>query len=283
MFQIELDVFSGRPNPRWNLSSKEQNELLDRVIANKSLISPVSMVESKLGYRGFIVIAPETDIERLQKLGIPPVFRVGANQNVDASWLLNTTHELQTNVYDYVRDELQTPASDGGLSEPQEPTISGTLPIDNGAGMSCASNYLTSSTNFDFWNADPSHRANNNCYNYASNRRTNTFAQPGRQVGQQYSAFSCSNVGTAVLADGWSNSCVASNNLSIYLVIWPNTDFHFYRLCTNGRWCHKPGTTNATNLDNAGNFITDPQTCAKGNYGNCSSGYYYAANGIVVN
>ena len=149
--------------------------------------------------------------------------------------------------------------------------------------MNCVSNWFTSSTNFDFWNADTYHRLNNNCYNYAANYRTDTFAQPGRRSGQTFTSFSCSNVGSAVLRDGWSNSCRTSNNLSIYLVIWPGQDFHFYRLCSNGRWCHKPGQTPATNRDQSGNYISDPRTCNRGNYTDaCSSGYYYATNGIAV-
>ena len=38
--------------------------------------------------------------------------------------------------------------------------------------------------NPNFWNVSPV-EANNNCYNYATNRRTDTFAQPGRAAGQQ--------------------------------------------------------------------------------------------------
>ena len=37
-------------------------------------------------------------------------------------------------------------------------------------------------------------------------------------------------------------------------------DYHGYRLDENGMWTHKPGGTNATNLDNSGNVITDPRT-----------------------
>ena len=36
-------------------------------------------------------------------------------------------------------------------------------------------------------------------------------------------------------------------------------DYHFYRLDNNGTWSHKPGSTNATNLDANGDIIIDPQ------------------------
>jgi hypothetical protein len=50
-----------------------------------------------------------------------------------------------------------------------------------------------------FWNNDPVIRQSNNCYNYASNWRTNTFAQPGRGCGQMYTALTCSEVTRAAL------------------------------------------------------------------------------------
>ncbi len=50
------------------------------------------------------------------------------------------------------------------------------------------------------------------------------------------------------------------------LVIWPGVDFHWYRKGRNGSWSHKPGSTAVTNLDNSGNFITDPRTADRGGY-----------------
>jgi hypothetical protein len=52
----------------------------------------------------------------------------------------------------------------------------------------------------------------------------------------------------------------------IALVIDPGTDYHWYRKDKNGKWTHKPGGTAATNLDNSGNPITDPETANRGGY-----------------
>jgi hypothetical protein len=52
-----------------------------------------------------------------------------------------------------------------------------------------------------FWNR-PEVIRRNNCYNYASNRRTDTFAQPGKGAGQMYTALTCAEVTRAALADG---------------------------------------------------------------------------------
>lgn len=52
--QIELDAFSGRPNPRWNLSGEQQAEFLKRLHALKTSPS-ASSTANGLGYRGFLV------------------------------------------------------------------------------------------------------------------------------------------------------------------------------------------------------------------------------------
>jgi hypothetical protein len=52
--QVELDIFSGRPNPTWTLTASEASDLASR-------ISKLTHIETKeqrpgnLGYRGFIV------------------------------------------------------------------------------------------------------------------------------------------------------------------------------------------------------------------------------------
>ena len=71
------------------------------------------------------------------------------------------------------------------------------------------------------------------------------------------------------------------DNLTICLVIWPNTDFHFFRLCSGGLWCHKPGQTPAKNTDNSGNLITNPQTANRGPYTTFCE-YFYVGGGSVV-
>ena len=42
------------------------------------------------------------------------------------------------------------------------------------------------------------------------------------------------------------------------MFIWPNTNFHWVRLDSNGFWSHKAGGTPVKNVDNTGSKITDP-------------------------
>ena len=121
-----------------------------------------------------------------------------------------------------------------------------------------------------YWNGSTTVRWNNNCYNYANNKRTDTFAQPGRAAGAIYTSLTCQSVAPAAAADGLdqfpaTGQC-ACNHAKLALVVAPGDDYHWYRRDANGMWTHKPGGTAATNLDNSGNPITNPETANRGRY-----------------
>ena len=105
-----------------------------------------------------------------------------------------------------------------------------------------------------------------NCYNYAVNLATGTYAQPGRAAGAQYTSLTASVVRGAAVLDGLKDhedpapgEFPESNNCLLALVIIPGIDFHFYRRDSDGNWSHKPGPRQATNVDNSGQVITDPR------------------------
>ncbi len=58
--EVELDVFSGRPNPSWSLSPAEEEELLHRL----SGLPPTDSVPNPpdLGFRGFRIVEPRREI-----------------------------------------------------------------------------------------------------------------------------------------------------------------------------------------------------------------------------
>lgn len=111
----------------------------------------------------------------------------------------------------------------------------------------------------------------NNCYNYANNKRTDTFAQPGcASSGSAVSNMSCSAVQNAALADGLvaaaADGTCPGNMDKVALVVAPSSDFHWYRLGSDGMWTHKPGMTAATNLDQSSHTISNPETANRGPY-----------------
>lgn len=115
-----------------------------------------------------------------------------------------------------------------------------------------------------FWNDGSTVQYGNNCYNYGNNKRTDTFAQPGRRSGDYPNPMTCADVMAAAISDGIialpaSGICPDTED-KIALVVDPGTDYHWYRLDNNGMWSHKPGNTQATNLDNSGNPVSNPET-----------------------
>jgi hypothetical protein len=63
----------------------------------------------------------------------------------------------------------------------------------------------------------------------------------------------------------------------VALVIAPGIDYHWYRRGTDGFWTHKMGPTPATNLDNSGHTITNPETADRGMY-TVFAGYFCACS-----
>jgi hypothetical protein len=129
-----------------------------------------------------------------------------------------------------------------------------------------------------FWNdgyAPDSVQWNNNCYNYGNNKRTDTFAQPGLASGISLentypNSMNCTDVRNAAVADGVdvlppSGVCPGKQD-KLALVVDPGNDYHWYRLDSSGMWTHKPGKTEATNLDSSNNPITNPETADRGGY-----------------
>ena len=117
----------------------------------------------------------------------------------------------------------------------------------------------------------PNRQWSNNCYNYATNYRTDTFAQPGLAAGQMYASLSCPDVRKAAIADELidapdaDNACPKEGHL-VALVVAPGFDFHWYRKGRNGRWSHKPGSTPVIAVDNSNQIILDPRNADRGPY-----------------
>jgi hypothetical protein len=118
------------------------------------------------------------------------------------------------------------------------------------------------------WNA-PAVRPRNNCYNYATNRQTDMFAQPGDAGGMPFAAMTCEAVKAAAIADGLcpvadpddctGDACVVALVVAPGPPISPVADYHWYRRNDDGTWSHKPGGTAAILTDSSGQPIMDPR------------------------
>lgn len=255
MFEVELDIFSGRPNPRWALDGREEAELIERMSDRTvPFVAPMD-TDGYLGYRGFVIKATGATAATLEARGLPTEFRVrdGLGHTIDLgaeSWLLATA------VPRTVPGHVATMAADR-ISRPADP-------------LARCKPYFTSSTDFSDWNGQW-WTGQNNCYNYGSNHRTDTFAQPGRGSGDMYDFISVPEILRVSQNDGYVLDCASRKAIHVGFAIIPGGhDYHWWRRTqpVGGakRWCHKPGGTPVRNVDSSGNPITDPSTCDRGSY-----------------
>jgi hypothetical protein len=298
---VTLDIFSGMPNPSWALSAKDARDLVSR-LAGKAMTAPDAM-ESKLGYRG-VIIAARSDAEAT-KAGLPHAFRIGdvpnelvapegfalpmlgAREANDAEiWLLSTAggtvpEGLAECVRGAIRDrDVAMKAATGRAGRGRA-----SKKIEETARLAAtAPACVIQNTPFNpaFWNT-PAAQPRNNCYNYAMDCQSNTFAQPGRISGHSTTVMQCADMSAAANFDGCTVTCVGPNK-NVALVVWPGYDFHWYRLHTNGFWGHKPGQGAAVNTDNQGRVIggaLNPQNCNRGPY-SAFCGYRFSPVGMTV-
>jgi hypothetical protein len=111
----------------------------------------------------------------------------------------------------------------------------------------------------------------NNCYNYACNYRTDTFAQPGNASNAVWTQLTCADIRLSARADGLIESTVKTISCPkeghlVALVMWQGFDYHWYRMGRDGFWSHKPGGMPVKNVDESNRMITDPRTADRGPY-----------------
>jgi hypothetical protein len=300
MLRITLDVYSGRPNPVVEIADEtEARALLREVQQIPSVAGDSEITGEALGFRGFrlealsddVVLAPDAGsgvylparslaagdreagvAERLLTLmeqGEAPADAPAAAAVLDAPLRQFLLEQLAERGGQSVEDTAAPRAAEPAAAEPTDVTCQIELGVFNPG----------------FWNNDPTVRGNNNCYNYASNWRTNTFAQPGRGCGQQYTAITCQEMTRASLCDGMHRrfDCFPDTEKPRYLValvVAPGPgfrDFHWFRKQSGEFWGHKPGGTAARNVDNSNALISNPETANRGPYTQFC-GYFYGCN-----
>lgn len=259
---VMLNVYSGRPNPVWEVDDGFAQEVLSEANTSERQDG-----DARLGYRGFVILDGPSSTKEFDAIlnedqsDYAVAARIASDTGVEQR-LLETGREanaIDSELFDYVSGAI----GDEALFEEKGAEMESITcpPCGGGAAPSYDPGY---------WNNDPARLRNNNCYNYANNRATNTFAQPGRASGSMAGAMTCSQVQPAAQRDGLTAvSTFAQSRPGVWyvaLVVWPLRDYHWYRQDNNGCWSHKPGQTQARNTDNGGNRISDPRTCNRGPY-----------------
>lgn len=312
MIKITVDLFSGRPNPSWIINDKRGDDLLEKISKKTKIISKPDKGYDGLGFRGIKVeLLGDEDAGKR----IPSVFTIANGVAEDQKGSIQIAREIVDQMTRYSKNSMDvfnlTPIDkkiqkiifssidqyEKDLAKIRKyikikikwPLFPTRVTVNDTECYDCK--YEESKFNPNFWNADPYVRANNNCYNYGRNWKTNTFAQPGRHSGATASSMSCSAVRTAAMNDGLKERCDCLPQSEyprrmVALVIAPGVDYHWYRKQTGGFWGHKPGGTAARNYDNSGVLITNPETCDRGagtwlNYTDFC-GYFYAGKSVII-
>jgi hypothetical protein len=271
-FRITIDIFSGRNNPVIELKRREAAKLYERLRPARPLSGREMLPTppSILGYRGFI-------IEQSGARGLPKGFRVAGGDLIGPELSHRAADEeveqfiarsrglirklrLGNKFPSFLLEEIER------FRDIREKCKFRPPRWPHRDRCRCAPLYEP-----NWWNDNGQKQWNNNCYNYSTNYRTDTFAQPGLAAAAEYTALTCASVRPAALADdlidspGANNKCPKEGHL-VALVIAPGWDFHWYRKGRNGYWTHKPGGTPATNVDNSSALIPDPRTANRGPY-----------------
>jgi hypothetical protein len=121
------------------------------------------------------------------------------------------------------------------------------------------------------WNSKAEFKDNHNCYSYAINEimKHDGKPQPGYFSGfppMEDDEYNCDEFARRMKKElpsmykqtfekpcnkGFHKAFLAIDNSG-------NNDYHFYRQDNNGYWSHKPGATDATDVDASGNKIINP-------------------------
>ena len=272
---VSVDMYSGLPNPTWELSEEQFAQLKELLSTEREPTPQKSSASTgKLGYRGLRIEA----VNEVAPLGFKRVFDgildtgsssdlnlVDADSRVEEFLIETAGSQITDDERSFIREEIRKNVS-GGVANALKSFDFLAAPPFNPAK----------------WNADPNIRTRNNCYNYANDKITNTFAQPGRGSGAvgPYPP-SCPGTGQAAERDGQisiPNPDLTPAEGQIVALVVSTTpgffDYHWYRRDENNMWSHKPGQTAATNRDNTGNPISDPRICDRGPY-NLFCGFYH--------
>jgi hypothetical protein len=116
---VVLDIFSGRPNPSWELSQEQSSEFLKKISKLKTKENfHADSSKYELGYRGFIVEEEANFAQKSRRFeaynGIINVVENNSSYALEDKgysverWLLQTAHNnVDDNLLNYVKQEIE--------------------------------------------------------------------------------------------------------------------------------------------------------------------------------
>ena len=189
-----MAIYSGLPDPVWKFDSRNESfkmikEHLDDARA-KGITYRHEMMPSILGFRGFLVQAFNAEQADLI---------VGQETEALQKLLLDTMPEGL--IRDDLRKKILQAINSGAVSAKIPDKTQSTTLQDLSRVVGKILHYAPP-LDLPKWNK-PCVQPYNNCYNYANDKITNTFAQPGRFSGKPITELTVAQVLAAVESDGW--------------------------------------------------------------------------------
>lgn len=194
---MTLSIYSGVPNPVWSVhphhkSYKKMKEHLQSARTKKNIYGRHHM-PAILGYKGFLVHPPEAKEAELV---------VGQE-----------TKELQKHLLETMPEGLMSEALRKKILQAIESTRvphPSNVPLQTQrVSQADKIQHYAPQLNLDRWNTDALIQDNNNCYNYANDKITNSFAQPGTGSGHPYTELTPAAMLEASVSDGLEIMVVA--------------------------------------------------------------------------
>ena len=194
---MTLAIYSGVPDPVWTVHPRYEhlNEIkmhLQRA-RTKGKSYRHEHMPSIVGYKGLLVHPPEAkdaewvvghETKELQKLSV---------ETMPKGLIPDTLHKKILQAIESTSVPLQTEsASREEVSQ---------APIKRHKVDGKIQHYAPE-LNLDLWNSTPTVQSRNNCYNYANDKITNSFAQPGTGSGAPYSSLTSEEILRASEQDG---------------------------------------------------------------------------------
>lgn len=194
---MTLAIYSGVPDPFWTVDPRHENFKEIKMHLQTARTEGTSYrhehMPSIVGYKGLLVHPPEAkDAEwvvghktkKLQKLLV---------QTMPKGLIPGNLHEKILQAIESTSVPLQTEsASRQEVSQ---------APIKRDKVDGKIQHYAPE-LNLELWNSNPEVQLSNNCYNYANDKITNSFAQPGTGSGARYSSLTAKEILRASERDG---------------------------------------------------------------------------------
>jgi len=250
---VEVLVFSGTPNPHFELTAEQRDGLCDHLKSGRTSV-PTCRVLGFTGWR----ICDETSCIVSRGQATVDELLLSASKTVLPEAVLSHLQE-ETGRLLTANDDCPEPSITPGNGDCTGPVVGPDDPKQ---------------VHFDVQNDDGGcfvkEQGSNNCYDYGNDIVTNTFAQPGRGSGlcpesaRPCVKNTCEDVKNAAVSDGleWVGTDLPTSlpetGHYVSLHIWPESNFHWLRMDANMKWSHKPGGSPVRNVDNNQKEITDP-------------------------